>query len=59
MKIWNSNGNEEGIIDVEYNYNFDSEVYYINDGIYILISGKPGIFLYDWNKKTYERWIWI
>ena len=43
LKIYNSSGTQIKIIDTRYECNWHSEVYYLNDRIYILMSCFTGI----------------
>ena len=53
IKIYDKYGSKVDTINCEYEYNYHSEAYYIDNGVYILISGRPGIRLFDYiSEKT-------
>lgn len=52
IKIYNFSGSKLESIYCDYDINWHSEIYYINDKIYILMSCRPGIRLYDYLSKT-------
>ena len=51
IKIYDMTGKSIYTINSDYEYNWHSETYDINNNIYILISGKPGITVYDYNNN--------
>ena len=51
IKMYNDSGRQIDTIDVDYEYNWHSESYYLNNKIYILMSCLPGIRLFDYTNK--------
>lgn len=52
IKIYDCTGTLIETIRVDYKSITNLETYYINNKTYILISGQPGIFLYDYTDKS-------